>query len=135
MRLSTRRAAAMTIICFRIYSRGRCAPRESTLWPASRIRRRYEAKRLSDESLTIHTIWWLYAYGHVTVIAFEHPFAPLAGLAAMVAFITVTRTGFGRTPTGDARSCCCCDRSRLDLAVSACSTPWKSTGGELEAFR
>jgi hypothetical protein len=65
------------------------------------IRRRYEAKRLSDESLTIDTIWWLYAYAHGILLAFAHPLAPLAGLAAMAAFIAVTRLGFAKSSIAD----------------------------------
>ena len=57
------------------------------------IRRRYEAKRLSDESLTIHTLWWLFAYGHAVGLAFEHPLAPLGGVVAMIAFTVVVRFG------------------------------------------
>ena len=57
------------------------------------IRRRYEAKRLSDESLTIDTLWWLFVFGHAVGLAFEHPLAPLGGVVAMVAFKIVTRVG------------------------------------------
>src|SRR5688572_11647464 len=57
------------------------------------IRRRYEAKRLSDESLTIDTLWWLFAFGHAVGLTFEHPLAPLGGVVAMVAFKIVTRVG------------------------------------------
>lgn len=64
------------------------------------IRRRYEAKQLSDESLTIHTIWWMYVYSHAIGLAFEHPLAPVAGLGAMAAFIVVTRVGFARATSG-----------------------------------
>ena len=58
------------------------------------VRRRYEAKLLSDESLTIDTLWWLFAFGHAVGLTFEHPFAPLGGIVAMVAFKIVTRVGF-----------------------------------------
>jgi hypothetical protein len=57
------------------------------------IRRRYDAKKLSDESLTIDTVWWLYAFSHAIGLAFEHPLAPLSGVAAIVAFKVVTRVG------------------------------------------
>jgi hypothetical protein len=60
------------------------------------IRRRYEAKRLSDESLTIDTVWWLFVFGHAVGLAFNHPLAPLGGIVAMAAFKIVTRIGFAR---------------------------------------
>jgi hypothetical protein len=68
------------------------------------IRRRYEAKRLSDESLTIDTVWWLFVFGHAVGLAFEHPLAPLGGIVAMAAFKIGTRVGFARrTDVGSAR--------------------------------
>jgi hypothetical protein len=57
------------------------------------IRRRYDAKQLSDESLTIDTLWWLFVFGHAVGLTFEHPLAPLGGVVAMVAFTIVTRVG------------------------------------------
>jgi hypothetical protein len=62
------------------------------------IRRRYEHKRLSDESLTTDTVWWVYVFGHAIGLAFEHPAAPLGGVAAMIAFKAVTRIGFALAP-------------------------------------
>jgi hypothetical protein len=69
------------------------------------IRRRYEAKRLSDESLTVATMWWLFAFGDAVGLAFEHPLAPLSGVAAMIAFTAVSRAGFAYTgrPAGAGR--------------------------------
>ena len=57
------------------------------------LRRRYEQKRFSDESLTIRTIWWIFAFGHAITLAFEHPLAPLIGVVAMFVFSGVVRLG------------------------------------------
>jgi hypothetical protein len=69
------------------------------------VRRRYEAKQLSDESLTIGTMWWLFVFSHAIGLAFEHPLAPLGGVVAMVAFTAVTHIGFrsARAEAGSGR--------------------------------
>ncbi len=64
------------------------------------IRRRYEAKRISDESLTVDMVMWLFAFGDAIGLAFEHPVAPLGGVAAMIAFTAVLRVGRARVPLG-----------------------------------
>ena len=57
------------------------------------LRRRYEQKRFSDESLTIRTMWWIFAFGHAITLAFEHPLAPLIGVVALFVFSGVVRLG------------------------------------------
>ncbi|HVH26195.1 MAG TPA: hypothetical protein VM818_05530 [Vicinamibacterales bacterium] len=58
------------------------------------IKRRYDAKRLSDESLTLDVIWLLFAVTHANGLAFEHPLWVLAGPAAFGLYKACTYAGF-----------------------------------------
>ncbi|WP_163995397.1 hypothetical protein [Pyxidicoccus caerfyrddinensis] len=66
------------------------------------LRRRYEARRLSDESLTLGSIWLLFTATYSINIAFSHPAWVLAGVVALAAFHACVRIGFsglvGGTP-------------------------------------
>jgi hypothetical protein len=64
------------------------------------IARQYERKQVSDESLTIHTLWWLFVFGHAIGLAFENVAAPLIGVAAMIVFTVVSRIGLARWSRG-----------------------------------
>lgn len=64
-------------------------------WLALRwIRRRYEAKLTSDESVTLDALWLLFAVTHSIGLIFAHPAWGLAGLAAFAAYKAVASAGF-----------------------------------------
>jgi hypothetical protein len=54
------------------------------------IRRQYEAKRISDESVTIDAIWILFTVSHGVEFAMAHPAWSLGALAAFVAYKMVS---------------------------------------------
>src|SRR5262249_21453745 len=60
------------------------------------IRRRYQAKQLSDESLTVFTVWALFAFSDLIGLTFDYALAPLAAVIAMAAFIAVARFALRR---------------------------------------
>ena len=56
-------------------------------WGAvSWIRRRYEAKQISDESVTIDAMWLLFTVGHAIDLVFESSVAVLGAIAAFGAY-------------------------------------------------
>lgn len=57
------------------------------------IRRQYQAKRMSDESVTIDAIWILFAIAHSVNLVFGHPLWALAGLAAFAAYKACVHVG------------------------------------------
>ena len=58
------------------------------------IKRRYQAKQISDESITVDAIWLLFAVTHSIDLVFEHPLWILTGAAAFGAYKTCARLGF-----------------------------------------
>jgi hypothetical protein len=58
------------------------------------IRRRYQAKQIGDESVTVDAIWILFAIVHSMNLVFGHPLWALASLAAFGAYKTCVRVGF-----------------------------------------
>jgi hypothetical protein len=58
------------------------------------IGRRYQAKRISDESLSVDALWVLFAIVHSMNLVFGHPRWTLAALAAFVVYKLVVRAGF-----------------------------------------
>jgi len=58
------------------------------------IRRRYQAKQISDESVTVDAIWMLFAVVHSIGLVFEHPLWALTSLAAFGAYKICVRVGF-----------------------------------------
>lgn len=58
------------------------------------IRRRYQAKHISDESVTVDAIWMLFAVVHSIGLVFEHPLWALTSLAAFGAYKSCVRVGF-----------------------------------------
>jgi hypothetical protein len=63
-------------------------------WILTRIGRAYRAKRVSDQSLTIDSVWLLFAVAHGFVFAFDGLGWLLAGVVAFVAYKLVTMVGF-----------------------------------------
>ena len=53
------------------------------------IRRRYESKALSDESVTLGAMWLIFMLAHSIGLLFEAPFAILAGPIPFVVFVVV----------------------------------------------
>jgi hypothetical protein len=68
------------------------------------IKSRYQAKQISDESLTIDAIWLLFAVSHSIGLVFAQPLWALAGAAAFGAYKACVGAGFswlrGRAGTG-----------------------------------
>jgi len=65
------------------------------------IRRRYQAKKISDESVTVDAIWTLFATVHSIDLVFGHPIWVFGGPAAFAAYKLCARAGFawlGRRP-------------------------------------
>ena len=60
------------------------------------IGRRYEAKKISDESVTVDAVWVLFAIIHSIDLVFGGPVWALAGLVAFGAYNAVARIGFSR---------------------------------------
>lgn len=58
------------------------------------IRRRYQAKQISDESVTVDAVWMLFAVVHSIGLVFEHPLWALTGLAAFGAYKLCVHVGF-----------------------------------------
>ncbi len=71
-------------------------------WIALRwIGHRYQAKKISDESVTVDAVWMLFAIVHSINLVFGHPLWTLGGVAAFAAYKTIARLGFwwlGRAP-------------------------------------
>ncbi|MGH9175828.1 MAG: hypothetical protein ACRD1H_15800, partial [Vicinamibacterales bacterium] len=64
-------------------------------WLALRvIGLRYQAKRISDESVTVDAVWLLFAFTHLNGLVFEHPLWIVAIAVAFAAFKAGTRVGF-----------------------------------------
>ena len=57
------------------------------------IRRQYQAKQISDESLTIDAIWAVFAIAHSLSLVFGHPLWALAGIVAFAAYKACVRAG------------------------------------------
>jgi hypothetical protein len=55
------------------------------------LSRRYRAKSISDESVTIDTIWLLFAFVHSFTLVFEHPAWILASPLAFLAYRSTAR--------------------------------------------
>ena len=66
------------------------------------IGRRYSAKAISDESLTIDAIWLLFTVAQSQGLVFERPVWALAGVLAFVTFKTSTWIGFSMLRRRDA---------------------------------
>jgi hypothetical protein len=58
------------------------------------IGRRYQAKKISDETVTVDAIWMLFAVVHSIGLVFEHPLWLLTSLAAFGAYKACVRVGF-----------------------------------------
>ncbi|HVP50184.1 MAG TPA: hypothetical protein VMT56_03075 [Candidatus Bathyarchaeia archaeon] len=66
-------------------------------WPALRILgRRYERKKFSDQSLTLDTIWLVFAVVQSIYLAFQGPLWILTGLFAFLAYKIVSAVAFRR---------------------------------------
>lgn len=60
------------------------------------IRRRYEAKKISDESLTVDSIWIMFAINHAISLVFEGAWWFLAAPVAYLAFALASRALLAR---------------------------------------
>jgi hypothetical protein len=60
------------------------------------IRRRYQAKLISDESVTVDSVWLLFTVSHSVGLVFEHVAWVLAWVAAFAAYKATARIGFSR---------------------------------------
>jgi hypothetical protein len=58
------------------------------------IGRRYRAKTISDESVTIHAIWLLFAIVHSMSLVFGAPAWTLAAVVAFAAYVVCAKAGF-----------------------------------------
>jgi hypothetical protein len=58
------------------------------------IGRRYQAKKISDESVTVDAIWMLFTIVHSMDLVFGHPLWMLAGAAAFASYKALSRIGF-----------------------------------------
>jgi hypothetical protein len=58
------------------------------------IGRRYRAKRISDQSVTLDAVWLLFAFTHLIGLVFEHPAWVVAIAVAFAAYKAATRAGF-----------------------------------------
>jgi hypothetical protein len=58
------------------------------------IKRRYQAKQISDESITVDAVWLLFAVANSIGLVFEHPLWALAGVVAFGAYKVCARIGF-----------------------------------------
>jgi hypothetical protein len=58
------------------------------------IRRRYQAKLISDESVTVDSVWLLFTVSHSIGLVFEHVAWVLAWVAAFAAYKATARIGF-----------------------------------------
>ncbi len=67
------------------------------------IRRQYQAKQISDESVTIDAIWIVFAIAHSVNLVFGHPLWALAGVVAFAAYKVCARVGL-RWAGGDLAS-------------------------------
>ena len=54
----------------------------------------YQAKQISDESVTVDAIWISVTVSHSVGLVFEHPLWALAGVVAFGAYKTCVRVGF-----------------------------------------
>ena len=64
------------------------------------IGRRYQAKKISDESVTVDALWMLFTVVHSMDLVFGHPLWTLAGPVAFATYKVCARAGFswlGRT--------------------------------------
>jgi len=68
------------------------------------IGRRYQAKQISDESVTVDAIWLLFAIVHSIGLVFAHPLWALTSLGAFGAYKTSVRAGFWWLGRRDASS-------------------------------
>lgn len=57
------------------------------------IRRQYQSKRISDESVTIDAIWILFTIANCINLVFGHPLWVLAGVGAFLAYKSCVRIG------------------------------------------
>jgi hypothetical protein len=58
------------------------------------IKRRYQAKLISDESVTVDSLWALFAFTHSLGLVFEHVAWAVVPVAAFVAYKAAARLGF-----------------------------------------
>src|SRR5262245_55541971 len=58
------------------------------------IGRRYQAKALSDESVSVDAIWALFTIAYAMDLAFEYPLWTLSGLVALAIYAVCVRAGF-----------------------------------------
>ncbi|MDQ3149953.1 MAG: hypothetical protein M3Q38_08545 [Chloroflexota bacterium] len=58
------------------------------------IGRRYQAKKISDESVAVDALWMLFAVIHSVGLVFSHPAWALAGVAGLAAYKVCVRIGF-----------------------------------------
>jgi hypothetical protein len=65
------------------------------------IRRRYQAKQISDESVTIDAIWAVFAIANSIDLVFEGPLWGLAGIVALAAYKVCVRAGLRWSTRGD----------------------------------
>lgn len=65
------------------------------------IRRRYQAKRISDESVTIDAIWILFTIAYSVNLVFGHPLWALAGGVAFAAYKICVRIGLRWASRGE----------------------------------
>jgi hypothetical protein len=65
--------------------------------------RRYQAKKISDESVTVDAVWMLFALVHSVNPVFGHPLWMFGGLAAFAAYKLLARLGFWWLGAGTSR--------------------------------
>jgi hypothetical protein len=58
------------------------------------IGRQYQAKAISDESVTVDAIWMLFTIVHSINLVFGHPLWTIGGVASFAAYRAVVRIGF-----------------------------------------
>ena len=107
-------------------------------WPLLRwIGRRYERKKLSDQSIMVDSICLLFGIVQSIGLAFEGALWMLTGLVAFAAYklIAALRLSCAATLSHDATAgrCCFCACSASASAVSGCSTSCANIGSRWAA--
>jgi hypothetical protein len=67
------------------------------------IGRRYQAKKISDESVTVDAVWMFFGVVHSVDLVFGHPLWMFGGLAAFAAYKLLARLGFWWLGAGTSR--------------------------------
>ena len=96
------------------------------------VRRRYERKRISDQSLTCDSTWLLFGIVQSIELVFNGWWWIFTGLAGFFIYKMVAKVGFSlaapRPEVSGARSCFSCACSHWGSAVVICLTRSANTG-------